>query len=82
MNVVWSIVVVSKWYFINTQLLTLARCVKHMDITPGIISSYPQLKWIKDLNVRPGTIELLEENIGQALDYINQSKILYDSVLE
>ena len=53
-----------------------------MDITPGIISSYPQLKWIKDLNVRPGTIELLEENIGQTLDYINQSKILYDPVLE
>ena len=35
-------------------------------------------KWIKGLNLRPETIELLEENIGGTLDDINQSKILYD----
>ena len=35
-------------------------------------------KWIKDLNVRPDTIKLLEENMGRTLDDINQSKILYD----
>ena len=35
-------------------------------------------KWIKDLNIRPETIKLLEENIGRTLNGINQSKILYD----
>ena len=35
-------------------------------------------KWIKDLNVRPETIKLLEDNIGRILDDVNQSKILYD----
>ena len=34
-------------------------------------------KWIKYLNVRPGTIKLLEET-GRTLNDINQSKILSD----
>ena len=36
-------------------------------------------KWIKDLNVRPDTIKLLEENICRTLYDINHSKILFDS---
>ena len=35
-------------------------------------------KWIKDLNVRPDNIKLLEENLGRTLFDINHSKILFD----
>ena len=34
-------------------------------------------KWIRDLNVRPETIKLLEENIGKTLSDMNHSRILY-----
>ena len=34
--------------------------------------------WIKDLNLSPETIKLLEENIGRTLFDINHSKILSD----
>ena len=35
-------------------------------------------KLIKNLNVRPESIKLLEESRGRILNDINQSKILYD----
>ena len=35
-------------------------------------------KWIKYLNVRPETKNLLEENIGKTVSSINHSRILYD----
>ena len=35
-------------------------------------------KWIKDLNLRPENIKLLEKKIGKTPSDINHSRILYD----
>ena len=38
-------------------------------------------KWIKDLDISPDTIKLLEENIGQTFSHVNNSNIFSDPPL-
>ena len=64
----------NKWFWANWRATCKRIILEHS------LTAYTKMnsKWIKDLNVKPDTLKLLEENMGRTLFDINHSKIFCD----
>ena len=59
----------NKWCWRNWRAIG-----KRLKLVPILCDTQKSTKWIKDLNIRPETIKLLEENIGGKVLYTDLGK--------
>ena len=65
---------------LNPSPLHCRQILYHLSYREVLLTPHKKIKSIQDLNMRPDTITLLEENIGRTLSDINHSKYLFLSI--